>query len=339
MVDLGATHGRTGTARATTPPRRSDRPERLTLLVLAALAILACVLFLTLGARGNWSFVLPFRGAKLAAMLLVAHAIATSTVVFQTIAGNRILTPSIMGFDALYRLIQTLLVFLTGAATTAAIAPAALFAGELLVMVLFACGLYGTLIGAGTRDIHRLLLVGVVLGILFHSTAGLMQRLIDPNDFVVLQDRLFASFNTIETGLLGIAAVLIGGASLALWRMTATLDVLSLGRDRAISLGIAHRRAVMLVLATVAVLVSVSTALVGPVTFFGLLVASLAVSIVGARSHRLTMTAASLIAIICLVGGQTLLEHVLHFDTALGIVVEFAGGLVFLALILKKGIA
>ena len=176
-------------------------------------------------------------------------------------------------------------------------------------------------------------------GILFHSTAGLMQRLIDPNDFIVLQDRLFASFNTIETDLLGIAAVLIGGASLALWRMTATLDVLSLGRDRAISLGIAHRRAVMLVLATVAVLVSVSTALVGPVTFFGLLVASLAVSLVGARSHRLTMTAASLIAIICLVGGQTLLEHVLHFDTALGIVVEFAGGLVFLALILKKGIA
>ena len=338
MVDLGATHDRTGTAGATTPPRRSDRPERLTLLVLAALAILACVLFLTLGARGNWSFVLPFRGAKLTAMLLVAHAIATSTVVFQTIAGNRILTPSIMGFDALYRLIQTLLVFLTGAAT-AAIAPTALFAGELLVMVLFACGLYGTLIGAGTRDIHRLLLVGVVLGILFHSTAGLMQRLIDPNDFVVLQDRLFASFNTIETGLLGIAAVLIGGASLALWRMTATLDVLSLGRDRAISLGIAHRRAVMLVLATVAVLVSVSTALVGPVTFFGLLVASLAVSLVGARSHRLTMTAASLIAIICLVGGQTVLEHLLHFDTALGIVVEFAGGLVFLALILKKGIA
>ena len=156
MVDLGATHSRTQAARATTPRRRSDRPEHVTLLVLAALAILACVLFLTLGARGNWSFVLPFRGAKLVAMLFVAHAIATSTVVFQTIAGNRILTPSIMGFDALYRLIQTLLVFLTGAATTAAIAPAALFAGELLVMVLFACGLYGTLIGAGTRDIHRL---------------------------------------------------------------------------------------------------------------------------------------------------------------------------------------
>ena len=40
-------------------------------------------------------------------MLLVGYAIAVSTVLFQTITDNRILTPSIMGFDSLYRLIQT----------------------------------------------------------------------------------------------------------------------------------------------------------------------------------------------------------------------------------------
>ena len=59
---------------------------------------------MTLGANGQWDFVLPFRGGKLAVMLLVAYAVAVSSVLFQTVTHNRILTPAIMGFDALYLL-------------------------------------------------------------------------------------------------------------------------------------------------------------------------------------------------------------------------------------------
>ncbi|WP_203560986.1 iron chelate uptake ABC transporter family permease subunit [Jiella pacifica] len=308
------------------------------LAFLAVLALFSCALFMTLGARGNWSFVLPFRAPKLAAMIVVGHAIALSTVIFQTLSGNRILTPSIMGFDALYALIQTLMVVVAGTAFVTAADPMALFFAQTAVMILFALGLYGSLIGRGARDLLRLLLVGVILGVLFRSLAGFLQRLIDPNAFVVLQDRLYASFNGIETDLLAVAVVAIGLVTFAFWRLLPQLDVLALGRDTAISLGVDPVRLTQLSLGLVAVLVSVSTALVGPVTFFGLLVASLAVALVGSRRHAETLIAASLIAVICLVGGQTILERVLGFDTALGIIIEFLGGIVFLAIVLKRGI-
>ncbi|WP_040490028.1 iron chelate uptake ABC transporter family permease subunit [Fulvimarina pelagi] len=309
------------------------------LLALTALALLAIGLFMTLGARGSWAFVLSYRGTKLAAIVLVGHAIAVSTVLFQTISANRILTPSIMGFDWLYRLLQTALVFSAGAAFTVTIDSVLLFAVETAILVGFACLLYGTLLSSHARDIHRLLLIGFVLGVLFRSLAELMQRLIDPNDFVVLQDLMFASFNTVDVSLLGVAALVIGAATLATARLLPTLDVLALGRDTAISLGIAHRRTTLLVLALCALFVAVSTALVGPVTFFGLLVASLARSLVGSRRHAVMLLAASLCAVIALVGGQTILERGLGYNSALGMVVEFAGGIVFLALLLKKGTA
>ncbi len=77
------------------------------LMLLALAAFCVAIAFMTVGANGRWGFVLPFRGTKLASLVLVGCAVATATVLFQTVSGNRILTPAIMGFDELYRLIQT----------------------------------------------------------------------------------------------------------------------------------------------------------------------------------------------------------------------------------------
>jgi iron complex transport system permease protein len=302
---------------------RKQPSARTVLLILGALTLLAMICFMTIGANGRWSFILPFRGAKLAAIVLVAYAVAVSTILFQTVTNNRILTPSIMGFDALYILIQTVLVFLLGSSRVAVIDPRWLFLGEVAIMVVFSGILY------------RWLLVGVVFGILFRSITGFLQRIIDPNEFLVLQDRMFASFNTTDANLLAVSAVLIGLASLAGWRILHTLDVLALGRDTAVNLGVEHRRTVSIILVIVAVLVSVSTALVGPVTFFGLLVASLAYQLIPSHRHRLILPAAICLAILCVVGGQIVLERVFGFNSALSIIIEFVGGLVFLTLLLR----
>ncbi|WP_337182696.1 iron chelate uptake ABC transporter family permease subunit [Shinella sp.] len=302
---------------------------------MGALALTLCLLFMTLGAKGSWSFVLPFRGAKLVGMLLVAFAIAVSTVLFQTITNNRILTPSIMGFDALYALIQTVMVFFLGAQATTAADPRLLFLVECGAMVLFSCLLYRWLFSGAVRSLHVLMLVGIIFGILFRSVSGFLQRVIDPNEFIVLQDRLFASFNSFDTRLLLLSVLLIAGASLAAWRLFHTFDILALGRENAITLGVDHRRATTEILVLAAVLVSVSTALVGPVTFFGLLVASLAYQAMPLGLHRYTLPAAVLAAVISLVGGQLILERLFAFDTAVGIVIEFAGGLVFLILLVR----
>ncbi|WP_332714831.1 iron chelate uptake ABC transporter family permease subunit [Pelagibacterium mangrovi] len=313
---------------------RWSRPT-IVLVILAVIALVSIVCFMTLGAKGSWSFIIPFRGRKLIGLMLVAYAIAISTVLFQTVTNNRILTPSIMGFDALYILLQTSLVFFLGPQVLALINPYAQFGIEVVMMIAFSWLLFQWLFLNEGRSLHLLVLVGIVFGIFFRSLSNFMQRLLDPNAFQVLQDSFFASFSTIDTTLLWVAFALILIVSLILWRMGHTFDVLSLGRDTAINLGVEYKRTVVIILVMVSVLVSVSTALVGPITFFGLLVASLAHGLVGTSKHKYILPAAALLGVIALVGGQTVFERVFEFDTALSIIVEFLGGLVFIILILR----
>lgn len=316
-------------------PEELNRRSYLALALLTLLALASIAAFMTIGARGSWSFVLSFRGTRLAAMLIVAYAIAVSTVLFQTITGNRILTPAIMGFDALYILLQTSIVFLFGATSLTGFDPRLSFVIEVAIMMGFSLALYRALFGSGRHNIHLIVLIGIVLGGLFRSLSGFLQRIISPDDFVVLQDRLFASFNVTDPTLVGISALLVGLVTIAVWRIFHTFDVMMLGRDTAISLGIDHKVTTMKILLLVSVLVSISTALVGPVTFFGLLVANLAYILLPATRHRFMLPAAVLVAIICLVGGQTVLERLFAFDTALSIIIEFAGGLFFILFLLK----
>ena len=308
------------------------------LVLLGLLAIASMVAFMTVGAKGRWDFILPFRGAKLAAMLLVAYSIAVSTVLFQTITINRILTPSIMGFDALYMLIQTVVVFFFGAAQFAAVGPNVMFLMEVAVMVTFSGLLYRWLLSGEVRSLHLLMLVGIVFGVLFRSLSNLMQRMIDPNEFTTLQDRFFASFNTIHTELLLLATAAVLAVTIVGWRRLHSFDVIALGRENAINLGVAHKRAVTVILVLVTILVSVSTALVGPVTFFGLLVANLAYQIAGTSRHSVVLPTAILLAIICLVAGQMVLERVFAFNTALSVIIEFLGGITFIVLLLRRSV-
>jgi len=303
--------------------------------VLGVIALLAAVAFMTIGAKGSWSFILSFRGTKLAAMVLVAYAIAVSTVLFQTVTNNRILTPSIMGFDALYILIQTVIVFFFGAVHVDWIGPNIRFITETVVMVLFAGSLYYWLFSGAARSLHLVMLVGIICGVFFRSLSNLMQRMLDPDLFAVLQDRFFASFNTINADILTLSAIIVAAVSLYGWRLLHVFDVLALGREPAINLGVDHRRVVRLILLMVTVLVAVSTALVGPITFFGLLVANLAYMLAGSGKHRVVLPIAVLLAIICIVGGQTILERAFAFNTALSVIIEFLGGLVFIILLVR----
>ena len=315
-------------------PRTLSR-QALVLIVLGALALASIVLFMTLGAKGSWSFVIPFRGRKLLALILVAYSIAVSTVLFQTVANNRILTPSIMGFDQLYILINTAVAYFLGAHMLALMDPNLAFALKLVAMVGFSGLLFQWLFLSAERSLYLLILVGIVFGIFFRSLSNFMARMLDPNAFQVLQDTLFASFNDVDVTLLGVSYLIVALASAVLWRMRAVLDVLSLGKPTAINLGLDYKRVVITLLVIVSVLVSVSTALVGPRTFFGLLVATLGYLLVGTSKHKWVIPAAVLLGIICLVGGQTLLERVFAFNTALSIIIEFLGGIIFIIFVLR----
>ncbi|WP_204115222.1 iron chelate uptake ABC transporter family permease subunit [Shimia biformata] len=305
------------------------------LIPTAGLLLVAAVLYMTLGAGGNWGFVLPFRGAKLVALLLVGVAISTSTVLFQTITRNRILTPSIMGFDALYVLLLTGVVYGFGGQAYLDLPPQVLFLFNVVLLVGASLLLFGTLLGRAQGDLMRLILTGIIFGTLFSSVTGFFQRLIDPNEFAIVQVSSYARFTRIETDLLAIASLLVAGCLIVAWRLRHQLDVLALGPKAAVNLGVDPRRGQLVVLTLIAVLVSVSTALVGPVVFLGLLVVSLAHLVTPSAHHAVILPAAAMISAIVLVAGQTIMERVLSLATPLSVVVDFVGGLVFLGLLLK----
>ncbi|MEW9613097.1 iron chelate uptake ABC transporter family permease subunit [Shinella sp. S4-D37] len=303
------------------------------LLGLAAAALAAAAAFLAIGLKGNIAFVLELRLVKLAALVQVGVAIAISTVIFQTVTGNRILTPSIMGLDALYLFGQMLMVFLLGGVGYVTLDPQMKFALEVLVLMALASALLLPMLKS-RLDMGLMLLAGVVFGVLFRSLHSLLARLIDPNEFSVVQSASFANFNAVRTDLLLFAAVVTVVAAVIAWRARHVLDIVSLGPDTATGLGVSWAGTVTGLLLLVSALVAVSTALVGPVAFFGLLVAALAERIVNTRRHAVLLPAAALAGILVLVGGQTLFQHALGNATALGVVIEFVGGLVFLLLLI-----
>jgi iron complex transport system permease protein len=223
--------------------------------------------------------------------------------------------------------------FAIGPALLVAAPPMASFVVELVLMAGSIVLLYWWLFLHRRLDLHVIVLAGLVLGVLFRSVTGFLQRLLDPDTFAILQDLTFASFTSVDRELLLPTGVLVVVALASLWPVRRELDVLSLGESTAISLGVDHRRVVMHVVVVIAVMVAASTALVGPVTFFGLIAANLAYGAVGHR-HLRSVPAAISIGVIALVGGQLILARVLGFGTELPIVIEFVGGLFFIVLVL-----
>ncbi|MEB1807210.1 MAG: iron chelate uptake ABC transporter family permease subunit [Bacillaceae bacterium] len=309
---------------------------KLIILFLLSLVFTALFIFYNLSFNSNLEYILPRRGAKILAIIVTGAAIAFSTVVFQTITNNRILTPSIIGFDSLYLLIQTFLIFVFGSASFLVMNKQVNFFLSVLIMMAFAGVFYYILFKReGGRNIYFLLLVGIVLGTLFSSISTFMQVLIDPNEFLIVQDRMFASFNNVNTNILGVAIVLFFLVTIYFWRYLKYLDVLSLGRDTAVNLGVDYDHVVKRLLILVAILVSISTALVGPILFLGLLVANVTYEFLKTHKHSYIITGAMLISIVALVSGQFLVERVFAFSVPISVIINFIGGVYFIYLLLR----
>jgi len=306
------------------------------LILLALFAIGLSTLYLFHDLNGSFDYTLPKRAMKVAAMIITGVAIAYSTVVFQTITHNRILTPSIIGLDSLYMLLQTFMIFFLGSGHVTVVNKQVNFMLSVITMVIFALLLYQLLFKKGNQPIYFLLLVGIIVGTFFSSISTFLQVLIDPNEFQMVQDRMFASFNNINTDLVWLAIGLVILLIIYAWRFTPYLDVLSLGRENAINLGVPYDSIVKKMLVLVAVFISISTALVGPLTFLGLIVANLSYQAFKTYKHSILISGAVLISIISLVGGQWVVERVFTFSTTLSVIINFIGGVYFIYLLLKE---
>lgn len=314
-------------------------------IIIGALAV-AALLFtagllaygnpMEFGSTGYW-LIAERRMNAVIAMAIVAVCQATATVAFQTVTNNRILTPSIMGFESLYVAIHTSTVYFFGAAGLINAHTLQMFVIQLVLMIGLSLVLYTWLLAGNNPDMHAMLLVGIVLGGGLGAVSTFMQRMLTPSEFDVLTARLFGSVNNADPEYYPLAIPLVIVAAGLLIFNSRALNVLSLGRDVSMNLGVDHKKHAIYTLVLVAILIAVSTALVGPMTFLGFLVATLAYQAADTYDHRYVFPMAMLLGYCILSGAYFVMNHIFYAQGVVSIIIELVGGLTFLIVILRKG--
>ena len=280
-------------------------------------------------------YALSQRIPKLLSIILTGVCISISTTIFQTITGNKILTPNVMGLDSLYVLIQTVIVFVLGSSSVFIVNKKYNFI-ICVGMILLSSLLYKMMFKKENSNILFLLLVGMIGGTLFSSLSSFMQMVIDPNEYLVLQNKLFASFNNVNVDILLISIILIILVIPFVCDDLKYLDVINLGRDQAINLGIDYDKLVRKLFVTVSIFISISTALVGPITFLGLLVVNLSRQMIATYKHKYLISMSVLLSVFILVTGQLLAERIFNFSTPVSVIINLIGGIYFMYLLLKE---
>ncbi len=309
-------------------------------LVVVAAAVAAGILLwdnpAPVGSDGFWR-IAQLRVTSVIVIAIVAVCQGIATVTFQTVTGNRIVTPSIMGFESLYTAISTTAIFFFGAAGALMVQGVGPYLLQILVMLAFSGALYGWLLSGRYANVQIMLLVGIILGGALAAFSTFLQRLLTPTEFDLLTARLIGSVANADGSYLPVAIPLVAVAGgLLLWG-GGRLNVLGLGREIAVGLGSSQRRDAIVALLLVSVLMAVSTSLIGPMTFFGFLVAMLTYQAADTFDHRRMFALAALIGFVVLGGAYVVLKHVFYAAGSVGIIVEIVGGTLFLVHLLRKG--
>lgn len=317
-----------------------DRPRftpTMRLILLSVVLAIAIACFLLLFVRGSFAFAFPRRLNMLGAMAVAAFTHGLGTVVFHTVTNNRILTPSIIGFDSLYVLMQTLTVFVFGGTAIANTEGIPKLLAQTALMVALATILYRWMFSGKLGSLFLMLLVGVVIGLAFDSISTFLQRLLSPTEYDMLSVKLFGRLSAVKGDYLPLAFAVCVFAAVVLWKRRHHLDALLLGREAAMGIGVSYKRELTIMLVLIALLVAFSTALVGPMTFFGFIVATLAYQLAGSYRHIFVLPMAFLLGMLTLVLGQFVMQHIFYAGGFLTVIIEFVGGILFIGMILRKG--
>lgn len=303
--------------------------------ILIATMVVLILIYLLIGLNAKTiSYFLPKRLLIILAVIIVSYALSFSAKVFQSITNNKLLTPQVMGYDNLYILLQTLIAFFIGSKVQ--ISRLGDFFGVILIMIGLSLLLNLVFNRFLSKKIYILLLVGTILSQVFKSITNFIQVIMDPNEFSHLEGLLIPSFNNINTNLIYIALGIVGVLAVISYFDYKKYDVMQLGYETAINLGINHKKLVFKSQIIIAILVSVATALVGPLSFIGILVVTITNMLIKSYKHWQHILFAFLMTITILVGSLLVVNYFLKSTTSINVILNLFGGLGFLILLLKQ---
>ena len=316
------------------------RANRKKLLIMACLALLCAAAYLLVEVQFDnarlFQYAMKIRTPKLIVMLITAFAIGGASIVFQSIINNTIVTPCLLGMNSLYTLIHTAVVFFAGSSSVIAASANLSFAVDVVLMGITATLIYSWIFKKTRHNVLYVLLVGTVLTSFFSSIQTTLTRVMDPNEYDSLLNTLVASFSNVNSEIILFVLLLLGLIVFALRKELALLDVLTLGKEQAINLGVDYDRCIRRLLLGVTLCIAVATAMVGPISFLGLIIANLSRQLLKTYRHSQLILGSALFGMIVLVGGQLIVEHVYSYAVPVSVFITVGGGLYFLYLLLTR---
>lgn len=312
------------------------------LILLAVIVLAVCGLYLMVNSYPDnprlFRYVLSLRIPTLVVMLIAAFAIGGASIVFQSIINNRIVTPCLLGMNSMYTLVHTGVVFVVGSGSIIATNTNLAFAVDLVVMGVMATFVYSWMFKKTRNNVLYVLLIGTVLSSFFGSIQSTMIRVMDPNEYDALLATLVADFNNVNSEVILFSLLLIGALVIFLWKDLKLLDVITLGKDQAVNLGVDYDRTVRRLMLGVVLCIAVATAMVGPISFLGLIIANLARQLLKTHKHSHLIIGAALMGMLAIIAGQLISQHVFSYAVPVSTFITIGGGIYFLYLLLvKKG--
>ena len=319
--------------------KRAYRKNIIKLIVIALIAIIIVAAFLFIGVKFHnhklLRYAMKLRIPKVIAMIITAFAIGAATIIFQSVINNTIVTPCLLGMNALYTLIHTSVVFVLGSGSILFTNDNLSFLVDLVLMGIIATVVYSWLFKMTGHNVLYVLLVGTVLTSFFSSIQSTLTRVMDPNEYDTLLTSLVASFSNINSGIIIFSVIILALIVVIFRKEFALLDVITLGKEQAINLGVDYDRCIRRLLLAITLCIAVATAMVGPISFLGLIIANISRQLLKTYRHTQLIAGAALMGVIALIGGQFIVERVFVYSIPISVFITVSGGIYFLYLILK----
>lgn len=312
--------------------------RKLTLMTVLAAAAAAAYMLVGVNFDNEklFAYAMQIRTPKLIVMVITAFAIGGASLVFQSVINNTIVTPCLLGMNSLYTLIHTAVVFFAGSTSVLANNANVSFAVDLVIMGITATLIYGWLFKKTNYNVLYVLLIGTVLTSFFSSIQSTLTRVMDPNEYDNLLSTLVASFSNVNSEIILFSLVVLTILVFVLRKDLALLNVITLGRQQAVNLGVDYDRTIRRLLLGVTICIAVATAMVGPISFLGLIIANLARQLLQTYRHGQLILGSALFGLIVLVGGQLIVEQIFTYTIPVSVFITVGGGIYFLYLLLTR---
>lgn len=274
---------------------------------------------------------LGLRLPRIVAAVVAGGALAVAGVAFQALTRNPLAEPSVLGVSggAAFGVVVAQVFGLGHAPLEALGVTAFAFAGALVA----AAAVYLIARVPGGLALQTLLLAGVIVGIFFGAAITVVISIVDIDRLGGVVHWLLGNLVPLPPSTLALFAALAGGGVAVMARHARELNLLALGEESAVQLGVDAERLKRRIFLGAALLTGAVVAFAGPIGFVGLIVPHTLRGLLG-HDNRLLVPTAALAGGAFLLAADTLARNVAApAELSVGVITAFCGAPFFVYLL------